>query len=79
MKKVPSIKQELRDREDWARMVGGIVEVRLDGNLVRVGKVDHATADSTVLWIEADAVEPRALFVKSSGYKIRPCCSDAPR
>ncbi|MFF1253906.1 hypothetical protein ACFVYC_15595 [Pseudarthrobacter sp. NPDC058329] len=60
------------DREDWAQLVGGIVEVRLNGSLVRVGKVSQASADSTILWIEADAVEPRALFAKSSGYRVRP-------
>jgi hypothetical protein len=79
MNKVPRIKQELRDREDWARMVGGIVEVRLNGNLVRMGKVGQATADSTMLWIEADAVEQRALFVKSAGYTVRPHFGNAYR
>jgi hypothetical protein len=79
MNKVPRIKQELRDREDWARMVGGIVEVRLNGNLVRMGKVGQATADSTMLWIEADAVEQRALFVKSAGYTVRPHYGNANR
>jgi hypothetical protein len=66
------VRQELRDREDWVRLVGGIVEVRLDGRLVRVGRVGDATADSAMLWIDADAVEPRALFAKSYGYKVRP-------
>lgn len=64
--------KEPGDRDDWVRLRGGMVEVRLEGNLVRVGKVGHATADSGMLWIEADAVEQRALFVKSAGYTVRP-------
>lgn len=62
----------VRDREDWAHLVGGTVEVTLDGNLVRVGKVEQATPDSSTLWVEADAVNPRALFCKAWGYKVRP-------
>ena len=74
MRSVPAatVSPALRDRDDWARLVGGIVEVRLNGALVRVGRVDQATADSAMLWIEADAVEQRALFVKASGYRVRP-------
>jgi hypothetical protein len=71
--------EDLGDREDWAHLRGGMVEVRLDGNLVRVGKVGQATADSTMLWIEADAVEQRALFVKSAGYTVRPHYGNANR
>ncbi|MEN8585283.1 hypothetical protein ABFP37_21560 [Burkholderia sp. RS01] len=71
--------RDLRERDDWAQMVGGIVEVRLDASLVRVGRVGHATADSAMLWIEADAVEPRALFVKSEGYRVRPHYPAEPR
>jgi hypothetical protein len=71
--------KDLGDREDWAHLRGGVVEVRLDGNLVRVGKVGQATADSTMLWIEADAVEQRALFVKSAGYTVRPHYGNANR
>lgn len=64
--------KDLGNREDWVHLRGGMVEVWLDGDLVRVGKVGQATADSTMLWIEADAVEQRALFVKSAGYTVRP-------
>jgi hypothetical protein len=77
VKRVPAapvspVPRDLRDRDDWARLVGGIVEVRLNGARIRVGRVGQATADSAMLWIEADAVEPRALFVKASGYRVRP-------
>ncbi|MBN3497128.1 hypothetical protein [Arthrobacter pascens] len=74
MRSVPAapVSPALRDRDDWAHLVGGIVEVRLNGALVRVGRVGQATADSAMLWIEADAVEQRALFVKASGYRVRP-------
>lgn len=62
-------------RDDWNRLVGGIVEIRLNGHLVRTGKVDQATPDSSMLWIAPDAVEPRTLFAKSAGYKVRPAVS----
>ncbi|GAB15908.1 hypothetical protein ARGLB_094_00440 [Arthrobacter globiformis NBRC 12137] len=60
------------NREDWAHLVGGIVEVRLNGTLIRVGRVIQATADSSMLWTEADAVEQRTLYSKACGYEVRP-------
>lgn len=57
-------------REDWHRLVGAVVEIRLHGELVRVGKVEQATADSSILWIESDAREPRTLFDKTLGYRV---------
>ena len=41
-------------------------------------KVGDATGDSAMLWIDADAVEPRALFAKSYGYKVMPHYSKPP-
>jgi len=28
-------------RDDWSHLVGGIVEIRLNGHLVRIGKVEQ--------------------------------------
>lgn len=72
-------RQPSLDRDDWAHLIGGVVEVRLGQELVRVGRVCQATADSAMLWIEADAVEQRTLFAKSYGYRVRPHYGNAVR
>ncbi|MFF2347829.1 hypothetical protein [Pseudarthrobacter sp. NPDC058119] len=59
------------DRDDWAHLVGGVVEVRLNGQLVRVGRMEQTTPDSSMMWVAADAVEQRTLYMKAWGYKVR--------
>lgn len=68
----------LAARDDWTRLAGAVVEIRLKERLVRIGRVEQVTPDSSMLWIEADAVEPRILFDKNLGYRVRPHFADAP-
>ena len=55
---------------DWSRLVGTPVEVRKDFEIVRTGVVDDAMADSSALWLAADAGGGRALFAAAEGYEV---------
>lgn len=55
---------------DWSRLIGTPVEVRKDFEIVRTGVVDDAMADSSAVWLAADAGGGRALFAASEGYEV---------
>jgi hypothetical protein len=55
---------------DWSRLIGAPVEVRRDFQFVRAGTVDDAMADSSALWLAADAKGGRALFTAAEGYEV---------
>lgn len=55
---------------DWSSLVGTLVEVRRDGQLLRKGLVDAAMADSSVLWLAADVLHSRSLIEASEGYEV---------
>lgn len=54
--------------KDRHLLVGVLVEVHRNGELVRSGKVDDVTADSSIIWLSADGPEPRALFPAEEGH-----------
>ena len=54
---------------DWASLVGARVEIRNGARTVRVGTVDDATPDSSVLWLGSDGAQPRALYEAAAGYE----------
>lgn len=56
--------------QDWSRLIGAPVEVRKDFEIVRAGTVDDAMADSSALWLAADATGGRALFAAAEGYEV---------
>ncbi len=55
---------------DWSRLIGTPVEVRKDFEIVRTGVVDDAMADSSALWLAADAGGGRALYAAAEGYEV---------
>ncbi|MDR6507899.1 hypothetical protein [Arthrobacter oryzae] len=57
--------------EDWQRLVGSWVELRHDGQFVRIGEVEDATPDSSVLWLKFYGNHGRQLVAKTDGYEIR--------
>ena len=40
--------------DDWSRLAGADVEIRVRGNVVRSGVVDVVMPDATILWLAAD-------------------------
>ncbi len=56
---------------DWDQLVGSWVEVHHEGEFVRAGIVDEVMSDRGILWLASSGVEPRTLFDKDSGYRIR--------
>lgn len=56
--------------DDWARLVGAEVEVRQSGSVLRRGRVETATTDSKVAWIEASGAETRMMVEKSRGHEL---------
>ena len=56
-------------RDDWSDLIGATVEIRRHGHLVRTGRVDHATADSTILWLAQEGNNPRKIIDKAQYYE----------
>lgn len=55
--------------DDWAALVGGPVQIRRFGTVVRTGVVDTAMPDSTALWIQDNGSQPRTSYSKAEGYE----------
>lgn len=56
--------------DEWDRLVGATVEVRLNGNRVRTGLVDAATPDGSIIWLSQDGPLDRVLIEKAQGYEM---------
>ena len=56
--------------EDWTRLVGCLVEVRLSRQRVAAGTVDVVSSEGDLIWIEAQSADTRKLYDKLSGYEI---------
>jgi hypothetical protein len=56
--------------DEWDRLIGAPVEIRKDGSVIRSGRVDAATPDSSVIWLTADEWAPRALFEAALGFEV---------
>jgi len=55
---------------DWSSLVGHTVELRRHGQMVRQGLVDAVTDDSTILWLQPDALHGRQLIMHADGYDV---------
>ena len=53
----------------WSALIGARVEIRHSGAVIRTGIVEDAAADSSVLWIAAEGIEPRAMYEAALGYE----------
>ena len=58
--------------EDWSQLVGRIVELRRDGQVVRTAEVEDVTPDSSILWLRFDGNHGRQLVTRTDGYEVRP-------
>ncbi|QSZ53921.1 riboflavin kinase [Paenarthrobacter sp. AT5] len=58
------------DQVEWGKLINALVEVRRYGRVNRTGIVEDAMPDSSVLWIAADANDPRQLFDASQGHQV---------
>lgn len=55
---------------DWHQLIGVFVEIRQNHRIVRSGIVDAAMADSSALWLAADAFHDRAIFEAAEGHVV---------
>ncbi|MGX9899870.1 hypothetical protein ACW0JT_07970 [Arthrobacter sp. SA17] len=58
--------------EDWSQLVGRVVELSRDGQVVRTAEVEDVTPDSSILWLRFDGNHGRQLVTRTDGYEIRP-------
>ena len=58
--------------EDWSHLVGRIVELRRNGQVVRTAEVEDVTPDSSILWLRFDGNHGRQLVTRTDGYEVRP-------
>lgn len=56
--------------DKWVNLQAATVEIRRDGILIRTGRVDAATSDSTMLWLSQDGIDRRTLIHKQDGYEV---------
>jgi hypothetical protein len=56
--------------DEWRRLIGAVVDVRLDGEPWLTGMVDAATMDHSIAWITRDGPLGRILIDKESGHTI---------
>lgn len=59
-----------RKHDDWALLVNTPVEIRREGEVLRVGVVEDAMPDSSALWIAAEGALPRQMFEASLGHEV---------
>jgi hypothetical protein len=58
--------------ENWSQLVGRVVELRRNGQLVRTAEVEDVTPDSSILWLRFDGNHGRQLVTRTDGYEVRP-------
>lgn len=56
--------------DEWHLLVGAMVEIHKNGDLIRSGRVDDAMPDSSLIWLAADGPETRALFDAAEGVEV---------
>lgn len=55
---------------------GDLVEIRRDGQIVRVGRIDALLPGSGILWLRQDGNEGRRIYDPADGYEVRPFTAD---
>jgi hypothetical protein len=64
------VKDNLHLQCDWHPVVGELVEIRRDNQVVRTGAVEAVTSDDGILWIAAEGAERRTLYERAQGYSV---------
>jgi hypothetical protein len=55
---------------DWHLLVGAVVEVRREGQVIRTGLVDDATTSGDIVWMAAAGFASRKMIDKREGYEL---------
>ncbi|MET4538519.1 hypothetical protein ABIE37_000274 [Arthrobacter bambusae] len=58
----------LQNYPDWWRLEGALVQIRMDEEVVATGLVDSVMPDSSVLWLAAESIRSRRMYVAAEGY-----------
>ena len=54
----------------WEDLIGALVEIRHNGQIVRTGMVDEVMPDGSALWVTSDSSHPRRIYEKSEGFMV---------
>jgi hypothetical protein len=54
----------------WDHIVGTRVEIRQNGQLIRIGTVEAVMPDSSIVWLASDGVQPRAMYEAALHYEV---------
>ena len=60
----------LQNYPAWDLLIGALVEIRRDGQVVCAGVVEDAMPDSSALWIAAHGVQPRRMYESALIYQV---------
>ncbi|MEJ1181045.1 MULTISPECIES: hypothetical protein [unclassified Pseudarthrobacter] len=60
----------LQNYPAWNRLIGAVVEIRQNGQVVSAGVVEDAMPDSSALWIAADGVQARSMYESALNYQV---------
>lgn len=61
---------DLHLQTDWRRALGQLVEIRLQGQILRTGIVEAVMPDQSILWISAEGHHPREMVERADGKQI---------
>ena len=56
--------------QDWTSLRKKYVKVYREGRLVREGRVEIASQESQMIWLESFGTNPRMLFEMAEGYEV---------
>ena len=65
-KRVPGTEAEL----DWTSLRNKYVGIYRKGQLIREGRVEVASQDAQMIWLESFGTNPRVLFEMAEGYEV---------
>ena len=54
----------------WGELIGQQIQIRKDGDLIRIGYVEDVTYAGDGLWLETHGNDLRMLFMKADGYSV---------
>jgi len=59
-----------RKHVQWNLLTDTMVEIRLNGQVIRSGMVEDVMPDSSALWLAADSENPRQIFEVCQGHQV---------
>ncbi|MEI2276023.1 hypothetical protein OHC50_00865 [Paenarthrobacter ilicis] len=58
----------LHNYPEWIRLQGAVVQIRRDDHVIATGTVEDAMHDSSILWLAAEGLQLRRMYVAAEGY-----------